>query len=102
MRLDDRLTHGHHRRVMLEPALERLAEDVAQGRAGEPRVKGRDHGKPQVSGGIRCHQSERRVESPMNVNELDVLAPEQVSEAAPKTEPGGDARKRAGAVDRAA
>ena len=45
-------------------------------------------GKPEIPGRIRRHQSERRVEAAMHVDEVDALAPEQRPEVASKSESG--------------
>ena len=102
MGIDDRLAHRHHRRVAVQPPLERPPEDAAQRRAREPGMEGGDDRQPQIAGGLGCHQPERRVEAAVHVDDVDALAPEQRPEVAAERDAGGDPRERPGAVDRPA
>ena len=102
VRVDHGLAHGQQRGVAVEPLLQGPAENPAQRRAGEPRMKCCDHRQTQVPGGLRRYQAQRRVQSAMHVHHVDALAPEQVAQLAPQTQAGGDPGERPRAVNGAA
>jgi hypothetical protein len=97
--LDHRLAYRHRGRISVQLPLQQPTEHAAEGRTGEPRVERRHHGQIEIGGSQRRHQTERRVEASMHVDDVDPLALEELAETAPEVETGSDPGERTGAIN---
>jgi hypothetical protein len=69
VRLDHRLTDRDCRRVSIQLLLQQPTEHSAKRRPGEPRMERGHHGQVEVSRRRGCHQPERGVEPPVDMDD---------------------------------